>query len=109
MPDNLPEILRNTLPQLNVQQDDSVTIKYSAGFAKATVKKNNGETMTQRLYSQNGYQSQTFTAFNPDQMDKTELINLVKDMKKRNPKTSQAEIAEDLGISQSTVSNYLKK
>lgn len=105
--DNLPTILAKSLPELGVEPDDIATIEYRGGFAKATVKKSDGRVFTQRVYSKGGYQ--TLSAFNPDSMNREELIGLVKDMKAADPKLTQTEIANELGISQSSVHNYLKK
>lgn len=49
------------------------------------------------------------TAFNPTAMKTSDLIELVKDMKASDPQMTQTAIANELGISQSSVSNYLKK
>lgn len=91
---------------MGAEPDDTVTIEYRGGFAEATVKKSDGRVFTQQVYSKGGFQA--FTAFNPDQMTRKEMVSLVHQMKTRD-KLTQTEIAKKLGISQSSVSNYLRK
>ncbi|MEX3729042.1 winged helix-turn-helix transcriptional regulator [Bilophila wadsworthia] len=102
----LPTILPELLPSMGATPEDSVIVEYHSGFAEATVKKNDGRVLTQRVYSKGGFQS--FTAYNPDEMEREDLIRLVHQMKTKD-RLTQSEIARRLGISQSTVSNYLRK
>ncbi len=103
---DLPSTLTSLLPAMGADPKDTVVVEYRGGFAKATVKKDDGQVFTQRVYSPGGFKS--FTAFNPAGMERQDVINLVHHMKHKDGLT-QTEIANNLGISQSTVSNYLRK
>lgn len=101
----LPTLLPSFLPNVGAEPDDSVVVEYHKGFAQATVRKPDGRVLTQRVYSRSGFQS--FTTFEPATMSRDEMKHLVREMR-ATEHTTQAEIARKLGISQSTVSNYLR-
>lgn len=101
----LPSLLPSFLPSVGADPDDSVVVEYQKGFAQATVRKSDGRVLTQRVYSRGGFQA--FTAFDPNSMSRDEMKQLVREMR-ATERTTQAEIARKLGISQSTVSNYLR-
>ena len=101
----LPSLLPNFLPNVGVEPDDSVVVEYQNGFAQMTLRKSDGCVTTQRVYSRKGFQE--FTVFDPNSMTRDEMKDLVRNMRATEHCT-QAEIARKLGISQSTVSNYLR-
>lgn len=89
----------------NILPTDKVTISYSHGFYEACIQKENGSTIIKKGYTKLGFEE--MTAYDPNSLNKSDMINLVKTLYRSG--TSQTEIAKKLGISQSTVSNYVNK
>ena len=106
---NLPT--RNTKISIPMQleQGDIYTISGADNFAVMQIKKSNGmvQTATLKTNKTGALTQKVYTQYDPALQSIDDRKNTIKELKKSG--LSQVEIAKMLGISQSTVSNVLKK
>ena len=98
-------MLPSFLSGLGISEDDSIQVSYSGGVAECIIRTPDGRVITQRAFAQGSFKE--FTEFDARGMDREEKRQLARTLRKRG-KLTQTQIARQLGVSQATVSNYLR-
>lgn len=97
--------LSDIFPEVRLQPGVKLEMSYSSGFAECRQYASSGEVSIHRKYAPN-QSFQQLTVFNANTMHRDELISLCKAL--YSDGYTQVRIAQMLGISQATVSNYLR-
>lgn len=100
---------RRALPSffsgLGISEDDSIQVSYSGGVAECIIRTSDGRVITQRAFTQGSFAE--FKELDTKAMDREEKRQLARTLRDCGHLT-QTEIARQLGVSQATISNYLK-
>ena len=102
---------RRALPSffsgLGISEDDSIQVSYSGGVAECVIRTSDGRVITQRVVTVTQGSLAEFKDLDTKAMDREEKRKLARTLRDCGHLT-QTEIARQLGVSQATISNYLK-
>ena len=100
-PSGLPPFLSG----LGISENDSIQVSYSGGVAECIIRTPDGRVITQRAFAQGRFREST--ELDTRGMGREDKRQLARKLRKRG-KLTQTQIAQRLGVSQPTVSNYLR-
>ena len=100
-PSGLPPFLSG----LGISENDSIQVSYSGGVAECIIRTPDGRVITQRAFAQGSFREST--ELDTRGMGREDKRQLARKLRKRG-KLTQTQIAQRLGVSQPTVSNYLR-
>ena len=89
----------------NVKPSDKFGIDYAEGFLTATINREGGRVEVVRKHLNGGFTE--ITSYDPNSMDKDQRNKVI--AKLSGDGFSQSEIARRIGVTQSTISNVLRK
>ena len=98
-------MLPSFLSGLGISEDDSIQVSYSGGVAECIIRTPDGRVITQRAFAQGRFREST--ELDTRGMGREDKRQLARKLRKRG-KLTQTQIAQRLGVSQPTVSNYLR-
>ena len=100
-PSGLPPFLSG----LGISENDSIQVSYSGGVAECIIRTPDGRVITQRAFAQGRFREST--ELDTRGMGREDKRQLARTLRGRGNLT-QTQIAQRLGVSQPTVSNYLR-
>lgn len=93
------------MQNLDVEESDSVEISYHDGIATLNIQKNDGRVLQQTIYTNGGFKE--FTQYDPRDANLDQKKEMTKKLYRAG--NTQVQIAKKLGISQSSVSLYVRE